>query len=302
MLPQQKNVIIGGSTKCGTTSLFHYLSNHPQICGSLIKETRFFWNGEYNLPMQKINKKEASSYKDFFFNCSDNQWMLEATPDYLYSQGTADMIRKELPDCRFIFILRDPAERIVSWFKYSRQLGLLPTEILLDEYVKLLMKPTTSETPQYLRAFEQGRYGHYLQYYIDLYGKENVLVVFHKDLQQTPAFVTREVCDYLKIDRNYFDKFDFKIFNPSLNVKDPSQLKKYTKFKKKLRSYNNKLPQSLRNFFRRILKPLDGFYLKTKTDKWGEIDLSSSQKKILYEYYKEDSILLEKLLGKKIVW
>ena len=72
MKQQQKNVIIAGSTKCGTTSLFEYLKAHPQICASVIKETRFFWEGDYDLPQQKINNKEVTRYADFFFNCSEN--------------------------------------------------------------------------------------------------------------------------------------------------------------------------------------------------------------------------------------
>ncbi|MEO5570227.1 MAG: sulfotransferase [Bacteroidia bacterium] len=298
----KKNVIIGGSTKCGTTSLFRYLSGHPQICASKIKETRFFWDGDYDLPQQKINNKEVKNYLDFFFDCSEDQWKLEATPDYLYSYSSAEKIKSQFPDCRFIFILRDPEQRIISWFKYSKQLGDLPGDCTADNYMKHLLKADKKKSPQHLRALEQGRYAGYLQNYINLFGKQNILITFHKDLQNDPKLFMLNVCDFLKIEKSYYDNFDFKVFNPSLNVKNVSQFNKYRQFKKKLRSYNNRLPQSYRNFFKSIMKPLDVFYLKSKSDKWEEISLSSSNKKFLSEYYLQDHELLEKTLGKKVVW
>jgi len=300
----EKNVIIGGSTKCGTTSLFRYLSDHPEICASVIKETRFFWDGVYDLPQQKINNGEIKNYTDFFFRCSEGQWKLEATPDYLYSISAAEKIKSRLPDCRFIFIFRNPTERIISWFKYSKQLGFLPATCKADDYMKLLMETQSKKTPQHLRALEQGKYGQFLECYLDLFGKQNILVTFQNDLQNDPASLMTSVCNFLNIETSHYDHFDFKIFNPSLNVKSVSQFNKYRQLKKKMRSYNNKLPASYRMFLKKILKPVDIFYLKSKSDKWEEkeISLSLSNIDFLSGYYQNDHQLLEKLLGKKITW
>jgi hypothetical protein len=71
-----------------------------------------------------------------------------------------------------------------------------------------------------------------------------------------------------------------------------------------MRSYNNRLPASYKLFFKKILKPVDIFYLKSKSDKWEEkeISLSLSNINFLSAYYQSDQQLLEKLLGKKITW
>lgn len=298
----KKNVIIGGSTKCGTTSLFQYLSVHPQVCSSIIKETRFFWQNEYELPKHQLNKKEVRNYDDFFFNCSDHQWRLEATPDYLYSSSVAEKIKSTLPDCRFIFIFRDPLERIISWFKFSKQLGYLPTHYQLDDYISLLLKSENSASPQYLRALEQGKYGSYLQHYLNLFRQEHILVAFYSDLRNDTRNFMFSICDFLKIDSFFYQKFYFRIYNPSLNVKSSEHYIRYEGLKKIIRKYNNKLSRVYRDFFKKLLKPLDVFYLKSKSTKWEKVELSLRHKKVLAEYYHEDSCLLEKILNKKIKW
>lgn len=299
---QQKNVIIAGSTKCGTTSLFEYLSNHPQICASAVKETRFFLDNSYPLIKPKLRSEEVKNYEEFFSNCSPQQWKLEATPDYLYSLGTAEKIKNKLPDCRIIFILRNPEERVVSWFKYGKQRGLISQDCELDEYVELLMKADPIKAPQHLRALEQGRYAHYLKQYFYLFSKENILIIFYSELQNSPATLMNKVCSFLHISEKYFDGFDFKIYNPSLNVKNIERFSKYIKLKKLIRRLNNKLPRNWKFFSKKLLKPLDVFYLKNKTGKWEKTTLSSPNKKFLEEYYKQDNLLLEKLLDKKIIW
>ncbi|MEP7168215.1 MAG: sulfotransferase domain-containing protein, partial [Bacteroidota bacterium] len=187
---------------------------------------------------------------------------------------------------------------------YSKQLGFIPSALMADDYVKLLLEADSKKSPQHLRALEQGKYAQFLEHYLNLFGKQNILTTFHKDLQSDPGTFMGTVCKFLNIQKSYYNNFDFKVFNPSLNVKSVSHFNKYRMFKKKLRSYNNRLPQSYRNFIKKIFKPMDVLYLKTKTEKWTEkeIGLSSYNKKILSEYYQEDHKLLEKILDKKIIW
>jgi hypothetical protein len=299
---QQKNVIIAGSTKCGTTSLFQYLSIHPQICSSLIKETRFFWDDEYELEKPKLNGKEVKNYSVFFSGCSPDKWKLEATPDYMYSASSAEKIKAALPDCKIIFILRDPLQRIISWYKYAKQTGRLQKDLEPEDYIKLLSDSSDTNSPQHLRALEQGKYAKYLQPYLNLFGRENLLITMHRDLENDPKTYIFNVCFFLGLEKSFYDNYEFRRYNPSLKAKSVSGLKKYINFKKKLRSYNNRLPSNLRFLFKRILKPVDLFYLKTNSSEWEKISLSSFHKKKIADYYQHDHELLESILGKKITW
>jgi hypothetical protein len=110
------------------------------------------------------------------------------------------------------------------------------------------------------------------------------------------------ICDFLGIDNTYYEKFDFKIFNPSLNIKNAKQFSKYVKLKKIIRNYNNRLPRNWQNFVRKHLKALDVLYVNTNTKNWKKTALSSSGELFLENYYREDHLYLEKQLEQKIYW
>ena len=59
-------LIIGGSTKCATTSLFNYLGDHPEICPAIYKETRFFLNPEYPVERRFAHTNSLSEYNNLF--------------------------------------------------------------------------------------------------------------------------------------------------------------------------------------------------------------------------------------------
>src|SRR5436190_17620105 len=103
-----KYLIIGGSTKCGTTSVFKYFEYHPEVCPASMKETRYFWTNAYPLPHRLHKNQEAFRFSNFFDNCNHPGIRVEATPDYLYSTDAAKKIRGELPEVKMVFILRDP--------------------------------------------------------------------------------------------------------------------------------------------------------------------------------------------------
>lgn len=63
----QLYLIIGGTTKAGTTSIFRYLSAHPDVCASSLKETRFFLDKDYPLPStNRFNGSNLECYRVFF--------------------------------------------------------------------------------------------------------------------------------------------------------------------------------------------------------------------------------------------
>ena len=81
MLP---NIIIGGAQKAGTTSLFRYLSAHPFVCPSKIKEIHFFLKHK-----NVVNDESIKEYESFFSLCTLNQLIrVEASPLYLMESGS----------------------------------------------------------------------------------------------------------------------------------------------------------------------------------------------------------------------
>ncbi len=128
--------LVPGFSKCGTTSLFKYFEFHPEICACRMKESRFFLDAAYL--MQAAGRDHGDQeYGSLFNGCPEKSTGLEATPDYLYSENAARRIKNELEDVRMVFILRDPIDRLISWYRFAKMNGLISKEQSIDEYVSV---------------------------------------------------------------------------------------------------------------------------------------------------------------------
>lgn len=135
------NLIIAGVNKAGSTSLFHYLSVHPEICGSKDKETCYFLPLLYNQSIAPIEE-----YKKQFEHCEGKKYRLEATPAYIFGgEKIARTIYNTLGDVKIIIILKDPVDRMVSFYQRKKATFQLPQELNFSEYVKLCLSKTTEE-------------------------------------------------------------------------------------------------------------------------------------------------------------
>lgn len=128
------NFLIIGASKCGTTSMYHYLDQHPSIYMSPLKETNFFsFEGEE--PAFSARSDEAlnalqykiitdiESYRALFDGVRGETAVGEASPGYIFYPRAPERIHHYLPGVRLIAILRDQAERAYSKFWFCRRDG-----------------------------------------------------------------------------------------------------------------------------------------------------------------------------------
>jgi hypothetical protein len=110
--------LIVGECKCGTSSLYHYLTRHPQILethGNGIddylgtKELRFF---------DRYYAKGLDWYMSRFPETDDNQITGEASPEYFGRTMCLERIKQALPDVKIIVLLRNPVDRLYSHFHH----------------------------------------------------------------------------------------------------------------------------------------------------------------------------------------
>jgi len=300
----RKYLIIGGTTKAATTSLFFYLSEHPQVCASSMKETRFFLDPDYPVKSKYRFEDGLEKYQEFFSHCSDKKLIrLEATPDYLYSQNTARKIFDSFPNALVVFVLREPRSRLISWFRFAKQRGLLSTEISLDEYIKTqLHNPISKKTPQHMRALEQGCYSIYLKNFYNLLEPERILITFFEDLKRNPISVVKNICDYSDIAPTYYEEFDFKIYNPTRNLRNPKINKIYNQIQLFIRHRTHN-KQAIHGILKRIRLLLDSFYFPIDKNKKSEnMFISPDLSKLIDDYYEIDRQDLENLIQRKIPW
>src|ERR1700751_3282597 len=137
------NFFIVGTGKAGTTSLYHYLKQHPQIYMSPIKEPCYFASeirlenfGPELLAMATRDAPALRNYLDgpmrekrfggivtcwedylrLFRQAQAEKGIGEASVCYLWSKTAARNIAAQIPDARILMILRDPAERAFSQY------------------------------------------------------------------------------------------------------------------------------------------------------------------------------------------
>ncbi len=284
-------IIIGGSTKCATSSVFMYLADHPSVSRSKLKESRFFWTGEYPLKKEQVNYLDGiEKYDQLFEDKAGATFRLEATPDYLYSSKTAQLIHENLKKVKLIFIFRDPVSRIISWYKFARQLNLITSDVSIDDYILAQLNATNSNPPQYMRAVEQCRYQHYLEDYQRIFGTDDILVLKYEDLSKHPIEATHKVCTFLGIDESFYNTYDFKIVNQSVNIKNAGLYHGYRQMQKVLRrKFKHTVPEVIRKPISRLFKGVDNMYLRNASSDWGEIKISRDVLAQLNSYFESES-------------
>ena len=120
------NVIIAGAAKCGTTSLFHWLSDHPEVCASKEKELCFFYDKDWPLWNKKVkynyHLNGLEKYQNLFEHCKsvNAKVVIEATPNYLYSRTALNVIPTLNPRPKILFILRKPSDRVYSIYQFFK--------------------------------------------------------------------------------------------------------------------------------------------------------------------------------------
>jgi hypothetical protein len=118
-----------GAQKAGTTTLYHLLSQHPDVYLPKEKEAHFFADDqEY--------AKGIDYYLDRYFSDPKNaKWKGTITPSYSLFEKVPRRIKEALgTQLKFIFILRNPAERM--WSQYQMNLSLKRENLSLEEAVK----------------------------------------------------------------------------------------------------------------------------------------------------------------------
>ncbi|MEL6786501.1 MAG: sulfotransferase, partial [Cyanobacteria bacterium J06607_15] len=181
------NFLIIGAAKAGTSSLYYYLKQHPDIYMSPIKETNFLaLEGDelcYAGPDQGINKTSITKLEDYqnlFKNVSTESAVGEASPIYLDSQKAIKNAQKYLPGVKLIAILRNPITRAFSSYSHlmRENLETNPFRAALDQEEERINLKWS-----HLYYYKQkGFYYQYLQRYFQEFDRNNIKVYLFEDL------------------------------------------------------------------------------------------------------------------------
>lgn len=307
-------LIVGGTTKAATTSLFTYLSDHPTICSATYKETRFFLDSNYPLPSKYRYRGDVEEYNQLFPSCEENQVRLESTPDYLYCPYALEHIAKYLPHAKLVFSLREPISRLVSWFRFAKQIGKISQDFSFDAYVEMLFtitedKPQVDNLPknkkpihkQHIQALSQGCYSIYLKEYFKQFTSDRLHILFYEDLAKHPSNVIIDLCNFAGIDAKFYENYGFKVSNRTETMKNTEIHKKYRDFRFRIRRWTHNKP-IIHNPLRLLRRTIEPFYLRLNTRPTENVHISEDTENQLIDYYKSDVRDLTELIGKCPPW
>lgn len=282
------NFMIIGVAKAGTTSLYRYLDQHPQVFMCPIKGTNYFgyedacdwqWGDEGEPPaLHNFQVTSFEAYKAMFANVSDEVAIGEASPQYIRCPTAARRIQQCLPGVKLIASLRNPADRAFSGFLMRTRRG----EVVADVYEEL--------TPQSSHV-KEGFYYRRLKRFFDLFPKDQVKVIIFEEFKADPAATVGDLFEFVEVDTAFQPDTSTR-HNPAA-IPRSRLLNRLFYSRTLIRTANAVLPKGMRQMAkdirqRNLMRPPQ-----------FPADLRAS----LLNHYRDDILKLETLIGRDLsVW
>ena len=222
------NFLIIGETKCGTTSMYDNLIQHPQILPTVgngndmivdasvplgVKELRFF---------DRNYHRGWDWYKSCFPKCPEGCITGEATPMYLSRPTALHRIQSVMPDIKIVVMAREPSQRLLSHYNHIRKID----KVWREKY------PTIEDF--WNKASDQDSHiitkGIYWQSFCSLvfyFSQKQLKLIISEELFSNPDKVLKKTFDFLEVDS-------------SVKI-DAAHSRK--------NQYENKIPQEIRDFY-----------------------------------------------------
>ena len=273
------NLFVVGAGRSGTTSLWSYLGQHPQIFMSRLKEPHFF---SQHAPEQQRYVHEEAEYKSLFRPGRGLPFRGEASPSYLWHPDVPAAIARVQPDSRIVISLRDPVARAYSSYRLHRRNGIERRPL-----VDILRAGLSLPDPEKIPYFRVGRYlGPVTRYLHTFPGRVHVLV--YEELAQD----TRGEVDRI---------FGFLGVEPIAGQLDLTALKRGA-------APRNALARSLysprlRAAARAVVPPQ--FHARIENVALSQEppgELEPEARRILAEFFTPEREPLEELLGRELPW
>jgi hypothetical protein len=218
MLP---GVLIVGAQRCGTTSMYRTLSQHPAVLKAVLhKGVHYFdMNYERGLGWYQAHFPLLVSARRASRAAGDPALTFESSPYYLFHPCAAERIARDLPGVKLLVLVRDPVERAYSAHAhelargfetepFDRALELEPLR-LSGEAERMASDPTyLSHSHQHHAYRARGRYADQLDRLEDAVGAERIHVVDSGDFFTKPEPVYDEVLDFLGLANHGYPAFD----------------------------------------------------------------------------------------------
>lgn len=295
------NFLIIGAAKAGTTALYSYINQHPQVFMSSEKEPHFFAFDEGEKvnftgtagEQEWLNRNaitDINLYQQQFRGADKAIAIGEASALYLYIPKAAEQIYHYIPKAKLIAILRNPVERAYSGFIFQKRDGLEPNTDFAQALKQEEWRMKNNWVPIYYYQ-DMGFYYQQLQRYFDLFPQEQIKVYLYDDFISNPSQLVQDAFRFLGVDDT---------FSPNTSARhNVSGIPKSKALHSFLRAENHPIktilkpliPKTLR---RNVMRNLHNKNLEKAPP------LAQDIRKQLIEVYREDILKLQELLQKDL--
>lgn len=202
---------IVGAAKCGTTSLHHYLAQHPDIFMSEHKEPHFFANFDPDPSMRHMIRRIADEeqYLSLFDKAQGARIIGEASPSYLWDRMAAKRIHVKRPDAKIVIVLRDPVARAYSHYLMDVREGIQTRPFLEALEHDLTIKDQFWGSSKGHMYVELGMYAEQINAYLQTYDRSQIFIGMFDDLKNDPRAFTARILDFLDVSQEGMDCIDF---------------------------------------------------------------------------------------------
>jgi hypothetical protein len=194
--------------KCGTTALYYYLRQHPQIyLHPTRKEAQFFCYegqaprfagpGDERVNAYAITTLDA--YREMFAGAAGQPMVGEVGTVYIYVPGTAERIRRHVPEARLIAILRNPVERAYSNFVHLVREELEPCRELAEAVRREPERIRANWSPHW-HYVQAGFYQEQVRRYLEVFDRRQIRFYLYDDYLADPVALVQDVFRFLGVD------------------------------------------------------------------------------------------------------
>lgn len=300
MMEKLPNFFIVGAPKCGTTSMYNYLNQHPNIYFPELKEPNFFSEDFPRLRRVTTQEEYLSLFDDACIEI--HKIIAEASVNYLYSKEAISKVLELNQNAKFLVMLRDPVDMMYSLHSQLCYTGdeneksfhkAMSLQSQRSEGYKI---PKTCREPKYLQYYEMCSLGQQVSDILKLVSKKNVLFVLQSDLDKDSSKVVDDVIAYLEL--------------PPMETALPPRANTSKVPRIRLISvlYHLSLPSSVSRVFALLKKSLgiETFAFRKTLAAWNRVSSTRAtidplvRKDLIDNVFKGDILLLSKLIDKDL--
>ena len=308
----QPNFFIAGAPKAGTTSLYNYLDQHPQIYMSPVKEPCYFapeirpdnFTEDVQPLIRRVSEdlqkylhgpmtgkhfgglvSSRDDYLRLFSNVKEEIAIGEASVVYLWSRSAAANIASAIPDARIIMVLRSPVDRLYSQYLHMLTTGMV--RLPFGDCVETSRCADTSRLGKYHPFLELGLYYEQVKRFLDIFPRERVRIYLYDDYRLDTLGTLRDVFGFLSVDVNFVPDISQRYLEPRVPklIGASYLLKRYGLWSRAIEL----IPSAFRAPVRRMA-------LRSRKS----LGMTETERAWLTEYYREDVQKLSDLLKRDL--